>query len=584
MRRAALVATVLAALAHPAGAQQPDRIAETEALREVSALEARGHERAAVIVLERLLSTHPTALGALFALDRLLDAQGRSADLLPLTSRFLAADPNVPAVRYLRLRLLAEAGSNDALKRETAEWIHAAPTDVDRYRQVAPFWERAFGIETTLELLRKGRAASGRVDGLAAEIGDLLLKSDRVEDAAVEWARAVAAASESVSEVIRRIRLLHPDVRGGFVDVIVGALDAPGAGVEQRMAAVQLALAGDRPERALRVAQAVAPELDRSSRAAFMQELARWGQDARAPQVAIWALSTLRDAMDGGVEIRALDQRISELAMASGDTAAAVQAGGRLAAAAPPGSPARRRLLASQLRIEVQSADPTELQERFSRFRREFPDAPELDELAAAVSLALQRRDRVEAAERVISDVQGPRTSYERAYLALERGELQLASAALVQAVDGLLPARATEAIQLTTLLGRLSEPSAHAVARSAVAAHRGSARPAALELEHASTELPEADRPAVLAHAARLADGGQAPDQAARMRGVLVERWPDAIESAEAALVLARWHARTSAGVPTAVRLLEELILRSPGSAVVPEARRDLRRLRGSA
>ena len=230
----------------------------------------------------------------------------------------------------------------------------------------------------------------------------------------------------------------------------------------------------------------------------------------------------------------------------------------------------------------VRSADASQLEDDLARFRREFPDAPEADELAAAVSVAIQRRGDLAAAAAVLSDVAGPRSALVRAYLSLARGELELASASLAQAVEGLVAAAATETIQLVSLLGRLSEPSARAVADAAVTAHRGEARQAALLLERAVVGLPDADRPAVLAHAARLAQSALAPDEAARIRAVLVEGYLEAVESAEAALALARWHARNPDGVDAAVRLLEELILRNPTSAVVPEARRELERLRG--
>ncbi|HCR04715.1 MAG TPA: hypothetical protein DIU18_05970, partial [Gemmatimonadetes bacterium] len=115
-----------------------------------------------------------------------------------------------------------------------------------------------------------------------------------------------------------------------------------------------------------------------------------------------------------------------------------------------------------------------------------------------------------------------------------------------------------------------------------AVEGHRGRGRQAALALEKRVLELPATDRPIALAEAARLAVGGGGTEDAARMHTVLVQSYPDAAEAAEAALALARWHARTRAGVGTAVQLLEGLILKDPGSSVAPEARRELQRLKG--
>jgi len=394
----------------------------------------------------------------------------------------------------------------------------------------------------------------------------------------------VGADPEEAPQVTRRISLMPPDARGAFVDVVVGALDGPGAGIEQRLLAVQIALLGRQADRALAIAQRLSPELDAATRKAFMEEVARWAGDAEAPDVAVWALEAAREQSTGSAEGKEIDRQIADVALAAGDTAAAVQAGSRLAALAPFGSAERRRLVVNQMRLEMQSASPEELQESLFDFRQEFRDAPETDELAAAVSLVLQNAGEMEIAEQVVSDVTGPRSALERAYLTLARGEVQVAAESLIEAADGLLPTRATEAIQLASLLGRVSERSRAAVAAAALGAHRGADRPAALELERAADSLPPADRPALLAQAARLAESGGAPDDAARIRAALVAEFPDAVESAEAALLLARWHAIRPAGVPTAVRLLEELILRSPASAVIPDARRELQRLKGNA
>ena len=237
MRRPLLHGVALAwALAALAGHRGPlaaqDRVAETRALSEAGNLEVRGELREAVLVLERVLATHPQSPGALIALDRLLHAQRRSLELLPFVNRFLSEDVDAPAVRVLTLRILAEADSADAVEREARAWIRADPRDVERYRQSAPHWERALGVESTLELLVEGRENSEDEGALAAEMGDLLLKSDRPEEAARQWARAVDGSTEGAAEVVRRIRLLHPDARSAFVGAIVAALDGPGAGPE----------------------------------------------------------------------------------------------------------------------------------------------------------------------------------------------------------------------------------------------------------------------------------------------------------------------------------------------------------------
>ena len=562
----------------PVTAQVP--AVERGVIREAGALQARGRLDDAEAMLEGFLASEPGSAAALFALDRVLRAQDRWLDVLSALDRLLAVQPDAPGVRHLKLRVLADADSTEALARETEAWIRLAPTDTDRYREAASFWERAFGIESALELLRRGRERSGDEAALAAEMGDLLLRAGQPGSSAAEWALAVDGSTEGADVVLSKLREASAGVQAEFVDSIVAVLSA-GSGA-QRMVAVRLVLLSGHSAEALALARKSAPELETSSRRTFLEELTRRADDVRAPQVSLWALTELRGSASGGTEARVLDQRIADLALAAGDTAAALSASERLARGLPQGSAARRRLLADRIRIEAPTAVPADLIARLTEFRSEFPGAPELDGLAATAAVTLQRRGESAAAEEVLAGVGGPRSALERAYLLLERGDLGGARDAFMLAVSGLTAISATETIQLASLLGRLSSAGARVVADAAVMAHHGDEPAAARALERAVAGLPASDRPAVLAQAARLADLSGASRDAARIRGLLVEGHPDAVESGEAALALARWHARTREGVPTAVRILEELILRDPGSAVVPAARRELERLRG--
>ena len=226
-------------------------------------------------------------------------------------------------------------------------------------------------------------------------------------------------------------------------------------------------------------------------------------------------------------------------------------------------------------------ADMVILGNQWEAFRQEFPQAPELDELAALVSTGLQSRGQGDEANEVLANVQGPESSLERAYVQLADGNLEIARALLILAVPGLSPSRGAAELQVASLLGRMSPVGQQAVARAAVDAHKGRGRDAALALEQAAADLPEPDRPLALAEAARLAADVGADEEAARMRTALLAGYPDALDAPEAALALARWHARSQRGLATAIQLLENLILNSPDSAVAPDARRELQRLR---
>ena len=488
-------------------------------------------------------------------------------------------------MRYLKLRVLAEVDSVDAMVRETDAWMRHAPADPLLYRQALPLWERAYGPERALELLSRGRLASGDPITLALEIGDVLMSAGRTADAAVEWARAAGSAGERGAEILRRLaQIENAAARARVVEALVDALERAPTTPERRILAVQVALSLRRTELGLGIAKALALQLDPTSWRVFLESVSGWGKDGGAVEATLWALTELRESMGQGEETRAIDLRITQAALSAGDTATAIEAGRRLANALPVGSAERRRFLAEGIRMRARPADAVVLATALDAFRLEFPSAPELDGLAAMVSVRLQAGGEAARAAAVLTAVEGPESSLERAYLFLSGRDVALARAALLEAVDGLSPARATDAIQLASLLGRLSPAGATVVAQAAVEGHRGRGRQAALALEQRVPELPPADRPMALAEAARLAVGGDGAEDAARMRTALLLGYPDAAEAAEAALALARWHARTRAGVGTAIQLLEELILKDPGSAIAPEARRELQRLKGTS
>ena len=575
----------LAPLLVPGVSAQRVRSEEAQALRDAGAHESRGRLPEAEAILQQLLEDQPTSAGGLFALERVLRSQGRVAAVLPIADRFLATAPDASGVRYLKLRVLAEVDSLDAMVRETEAWMRHAPADPLFYRQALPLWERTYGSERALEFLDRGRIASGDPVILALEIGDLFMSAGRTADAAAEWARAAGSAGVRGAEILLRLAQIdNAAARGRAVDALVDALERAPTTPERRILAVQVALSLRRAEAGLGIAKSLARRLDPASWRSFLESVSDWGRYGGAVEATLWALTELRASMGQGEEANVIDVQITKAALLAGDTATAIAAGQRLANSLPVGSPERRRYLAEGIRLRARPADAVVLTTALDAFRLEFPYAPELDGLAAMVSVRIQEGGEVARAATVLAAVEGPESSLERAYLFLGSGDVARARAALIEAVDGLSPARATDAIQLASLLGRLSPGGATVVAQAAVDGHRGPGRQAALTLEQLVPELPPDDRPMALAAAARLAAGDDGARDAARMHEALLLGHPDAAEAAEAALALARWHARTRAGVGAAIRLLEELILKDPMSVIAPEARRELQRLKGTS
>ena len=119
-------------------------------------------------------------------------------------------------------------------------------------------------------------------------------------------------------------------------------------------------------------------------------------------------------------------------------------------------------------------------------FAREFPDAPQLDELAVTLAVQLDSEGDHEGARTLLASVEGPKSALERGYLYLASGEVAPGKAALQDALSGVSASVATELIALLDVLDRLDGESLASFVQSMVLAHHGYADEALSELERA--------------------------------------------------------------------------------------------------
>jgi tetratricopeptide (TPR) repeat protein len=549
-------------------------------LRQAAGLEASGDLEGAERVLREVLGREPGATGALMALERVVRMAGRPEAVLPSVEAFLQRNPDAAQVRLLQLRVLAEVDSLAAVRREADEWTRTAPTS-DSYREVAGVYESVFGPAEALDLLLGGRAAMGAPEALALEVGDLRMRTGDREGAVREWATGVGDDGAQVASVARRLREL-PEPRDEAARTVLSTLTSSPVFARRRAAAL-LAVELRMEREALSLSQAVSEELGTRARSTFLAEVGDRARDLSLADVAGWAYDELGEEARTPAERRAFDQRLVEVALAAGDTAAAASAQTRIARSFPEGSPDRRRSAVQALRLGAGSMEVGELRAAFAAFTRDFPSAPETDELAATVSLALQVRGDDAGALTVLEGVQGPRSALERGYLLLAAGRVGEGREALSRTLEGLSPSEATGTIRLVALLGRLSADGAATLALAASEAHRGRTDEAIALLSSDRAAATPAERAALLAHAARIAEDSGDRAAASGLRTRLLDAYPDDPSVPEAALALARYHAGQGGDVARAIEILEELIASRPNAAVVPNARAELARLRGT-
>ncbi|MDA0312578.1 MAG: hypothetical protein O2992_10730, partial [Gemmatimonadetes bacterium] len=465
-----LVLCLVSAL--PASAQVRRGTDEGRLLREAASRESQGDFDAAEVVLLQLLEADPASSGGLFALERVLRAKGQTARILLTVDAFLEKEPTSSGVRYLKLRVLSELDSLQALEREAEIWFDLDDASEVPYREVARVYERAFGSDRALRTLLAGRRAMKRDDALALEIGDLYAAAGDRDKAVDEWALAVGDDGAQAAAIARRVQGLPEGVEAAGKRLVLILADSDV--LQRRRAGARIALDLRLEDEALDISRRVAADLNERQRASFLADVARRAREGDLAKTASWAYDELGQGASTPAERRQFDQRILDVALAAGDTATALDAQRRVAESFSPGSVDRRRATAQVIRLDSAGSDPDRLGELLRDFRQEFPNAPELDDLAATVARGLQARGDSDGATLVLDGIEGPRSGLERAYLLMGVGDLEEGRQSLLGSISGLPPEEATEVIQFAALLKRLSPDAAAVLAMAGVEAHRG--------------------------------------------------------------------------------------------------------------
>lgn len=566
----------------PVAAQnRPDPRLEGRLLRQASSQEASGDLEAAEATLRDLLDRQPASSSAVFALERVLRARGSLPGLLPLVDVHLESDPGSGPVRFLKVRILAEVDSIAGLDEAVDQWIRAEPASPDPYREGARIYREKVGLEEAVALVDRGLDAHPDSPVLLIELGDLHVAAGRPEAGAAAWARALGQDRAQTQAVFRRIDQL--DDGPGVTGLIVAALGSEPTSVARLEVGSELALRAGMDDEAQRLAEAATDRLEAREAKGFLNGFARKAEDLGRTGSALWAYQSLRARVDDPVEGRSTDERLAEAALQSGDSLAAFDALQRIRRSFAPATPERAAAWARELGVQVATHPPSEVLTALQAFRDEYPEAPELADLSAGVAARLLSQGERETAMAVLDGIEGPGASLERAYLLLENGALGEGIQALRESVPQLEPAHATEVIQLTLLLSRLGPPSALVAAQAAVLDHRGDPDASIDLIEDGVDRVALEDRPALLAFGARAADRAGRPDDAKALRRRILTDHSEAPEMPDAALRLARTLAGSPGGSEEAVQILEALILAHPTSPVVPDARRELRRIQGT-
>src|SRR6266576_3898660 len=494
-------------------------------------LERAGQYDQAAAIYLATLRADPTNLSALLGLERVLPPINRLGELLPAAQRAAAASPSNVALRGVLLRTYVALNEPDSGRAVALRWAAAAPGDEAPYREWAMALEDAHRHGPARDVLLLGRRALGRPGAFGIELaelsqlaGELLLNWGQPLRAWAVFEPSVATPSADATFAARR-----------FAD-LAGARSTPDARRARALALARYAdLAPEVGGAAARArADAARAFIEAGDRVAARAVLERVAQDSNAPPDA---------------------QRLAQRAVVE----ALIEGGQRNEAA---------QQLATNARLSPDDRASLRLQLVRARIA-----AGELDR----ADTELARDSSVEALA-----LQG--------WIALYRGRLREAQRLFLAA--GPYAGDQRDAVDRTTmvaLLQRVPDDSFPEPGSALSLLARGDSLRAVAALRLAAARLATGEsggggRPDLLLLAGRVAARLDTVQQgtALALFDEVVSTGGQGAAAPAAELEWARLLERR-AQTAEAIRHLEHLILTYPGSAVVPEARRELERAKGA-
>ena len=531
------------------------------------------------------LRTDPTNLPALLGLERVLPILSRLPELLPLVQRARERVPENGTLRGLELRVYAGMNELDSLEAAARRWASAAPRSDAPYREWAlALADRRMVDEARRILLLGRRTLGGEAGTLAIELAELEQRIQNWEGAAREWGHAVAAAPDLLPNASSQLSETPLPQRTR----VVAALTSPDAAPRtQRLAAEVLLGWGQATEAWRLLEQSLAAGPPSTETATALRRFADLAGAVATPaghRVRGMALSRWADLVPSPLAERARAEAVREL-LDGGDRVAARAALERLTTDSL--APAEAKSMAEAALVGVLIADgQLDVAER--RLAAESGVLGGDDRAALRMQLARARvtRGELDRAARVLSGDSSVAALAERGWIALYRGDLRGASDAFRAAGPYAGErAAATERTAMLALVQQIPDDSLPELGAALLTLARGDSAGAVTALRRVASRLePRGGRSDVLLLAGQLAARLGSPQDATAIAlfDEIVRAGGPGSAPPAAELEWARVLIRQGRAAD-AVQRLEHLILSYPGSAFVPEARRELERARGA-
>jgi hypothetical protein len=555
----------------------PARAIGQAALARAMDMEQQGQWISAAAAFVTVLRQEPGNVIALLGLERVGEQAGWRDSVIAYAQRAIVDDSTNVTASAVEVRSYRAMGRDSLAAAALARWVEVEPRSPMPYREWAQLDLHAgrAGEARDVVLLARERLRSPTV--LAPEMARVEVASAHWTRAAAEWRTGVAGEPQFAEAAAFSLRPAPVGVR----DDVLKVLMAPGAGSSwARRLAADLLLGWNEPGRAWTLLSAELPPVGPLQ----IEVLLTFADRARE----LDGPGAQHAAAEAYERLAALEQPAAAIATriesarayaAAGDAVAAQRVLRPLAGAADAAT--RASAVAALIELQVRAGDPAAAARLLDAnaaalvgTRREM--------LGQSIALGWLRRGDLARAAAAIEGDSSLRAFEIRGWVAVYRGDLAAGREVLrgTGAMSG-DPSGAAARAATVALLDAVGRDTLAALGAALHLAARGDSLAASRALVPLARQVGGDGEPALLAWAARCAAGGRDGAGAEGLWREIAERFPASAAAPAAELALARSLAARG-DLRGARDRLEAMILAHPESALVPEARRELDRVRG--
>ncbi len=576
-RNGAHLVLALLVMGAPIAAQTPTDVMVARGLD----FERQGRYDDAVNAFRQVLVREPANVQGLLGAERAYTQLGRRDSIMAIASRALEVDRTSTTAWSLEVRTARAMGGEAMAAEVLGRWMAAQPQSEAPYRELVRTLMAVQRYDDAREAVAAARARFNDPARLRPELAQVEAAAGNWARAASEW-RAALAQQDDLSPVASFNLLPTP---GAQRERVVRALTDPDSAPAPRRLAAELLLGWNQAERAWQIVQSNLPTVaaDRRSMLQAFADRAR-AQDGPAPQrVAAAALERI------AVDLPPAEAARYRIESARAFAAAGDQASARRvlrAMAEDPGAPAGVAASATGTLVELYARDGSvEDAARLLSQNRPRLAGSEADRLSHVVARGWIAAGRLDRADSQVASDSSLAADEIRGWTALYRGDLGHAREWLR---SGSAPTRGPESARnvdragILALLAAVKTDTLPALGAALFLAARGDTARAARALTDVARTQGIAGQAELLHLAALYTMAARDSLGAEALWGEVADRFAEQAPAPAAILGLARLLAARGDNAG-AVRRLEALILNYPASAMVPEARRELDRVRGA-